>query len=95
MEHPGAGRRPYLALHRQASIGALHSVIAVPATRTLRGIPSEVPLDSGDGMPAQCALSLDNLALVPLAFFRERITRLSVDRMSQVCRALAVATGCD
>lgn len=60
VEHPQAGRRPYLVLTRQALVPALHALLAVPATRTLRGIPTEVPLDHGDGMPQECALSLDN-----------------------------------
>jgi len=72
----------------------LNAVLAAPATRTIREIPTEVVLDTGDGMPGECALSLDNLTLVPKALFGERITRLSVERMSDVCRALALASGC-
>lgn len=69
-------------------------MLAVPATRTVRGIPTEVALDASDGMPDECALSLDNLALVPKDLFGTRITRLSVERMREVCRALAIASGC-
>jgi mRNA interferase MazF len=94
-EDPGSGRRPFLILTRQAAIPVLHAVLAVPATRTIRRIPTEVVLDEDDGMPERCALSLDNLAVVPMEFFRERITRLSLQRMSEVCRALSVATACD
>jgi mRNA interferase MazF len=72
----------------------LNALLAVPATRTIRQIPTEVVLDTGDGMPEVCALSLDNLTLVPKELFRTRITRLSVDRMSEVCRALTLASGC-
>jgi mRNA interferase MazF len=72
----------------------LNALLAVPVTRTVRGIPTEVALDRSDGMPGECALSLDNLTVVPKPFFRERITRLSVERMSEVCRALSVASGC-
>ena len=72
----------------------LNALLAVPATRTIRQIPTEVVLDTGDGMPEACALSLDNLTLVPKALFRTRITRLPVERMSEVCRALALASGC-
>jgi len=68
--------------------------LAVPATRTIRQIPTEVVLDEKDGMPEACALSLDNLTTVPMGLFRRRITRLSVERMSEVCRALALASGC-
>lgn len=51
-------------------------------------------LDASDGMPDECALSLDNLGLVPKDLFGTRITRLSVERMREVCRALAIASGC-
>ena len=93
-EHPDAGRRPFLVLTRQAVIPVLNAVLAVPATRTIRRIPTEVMLDTGDGMPEECALSLDNLTLVPKELFLTRITRLSVERMSEVCRALTLASGC-
>jgi mRNA interferase MazF len=72
----------------------LNAVLAVPATRTIRQIPTEVVLDTGDGMPEECALSLDNLTLVPKELLRTRITRLSLERMSEVCRALTLASGC-
>lgn len=94
VEHPDAGRRPFLVLTRQAAIAVLNAYLAVPATRTIRRIPTEVVLDTGDGMPEECALSLDNLTLVPRELFRTRITRLSVERMREVCRALTLASGC-
>jgi mRNA interferase MazF len=81
-------------LTRQAAIPVLNALIAVPASRTIRGIPTEVVLDTGDGMPEECALAVDNLTLVPKELFRTRITRLSVERMTQVCRALTLASGC-
>jgi mRNA interferase MazF len=94
VEHPDAGRRPFLVLTRQAAVPVLNALLAVPATRTIRQIPTEVVLDAGDGMPEECALSVDNVTLVPKELFRARITRLSVERMSEVCRALALASGC-
>jgi mRNA interferase MazF len=93
-EHPEAGRRPYLVLTRQAAIPVLVRVLAVPASRTIRRIPTEVVLDEGDGMPERCALSFDNVTTMPLPLFTERICRLGMDRLDQVCRALRAATGC-
>jgi mRNA interferase MazF len=81
-------------LTRQAAIPVLTALLAVPATRTIRRIPTEVVLDTNDGMPEECALAVDNLTLVPKELFRNRITRLSVERMTEVCRALALASGC-
>ena len=93
-EHPEAGRRPACVLTREAAIPVLAAVLVAPATRTVRGIPTEVHLDESDGMPQECALSLDNLTLVPRALFTERICRLAPDRMEAVCRALSIATAC-
>ena len=94
VEDPEAGRRPHLVLTRQAAIAVLNAYIAVPATRTVRGIPTEVRLSAKDGMPAECALSLDNVTVIPRGFFVERICRLSTDRLTEVCSALGIATGC-
>jgi mRNA interferase MazF len=94
VEDPEAGRRPHLVLTRQAAIPVLNAYIAVPATRTVRGIPTEVRLGAADGMPAECTLSLDNVAVVPRSFFVERICRLNTERLTEVCSALGIATGC-
>jgi mRNA interferase MazF len=93
-EHPEAGRRPYLILTRQAAIPVLTRVLAVPATRTIRRIPTEVILDEEDGMPDRSALSFDNLVTMPKALLTERICRLGIDRLDDVCRALRAASGC-
>ena len=94
VERPGFGRRPHLVLTRQEAIPVLNSLLAVPATRTVRGIPTEVALGPEDGMPAECALSVDNATLIPKALFAERICKLGLDRLAEVCRALGLATGC-
>lgn len=94
VEVPTAGRRPALVLTRTAAIAVLNRVLVVPATRTIRHIPTEVLLDAADGMPEACALSLDNLTVVAKAALRERICRLGPERMRAVCAALEVATDC-
>jgi mRNA interferase MazF len=94
VEEPGLGRRPHLVLTRDAIVGVLNAVIAVPATRTIRSIPTEVPVGTEDGMPEACVLSLDNTTLVPKERFVEQICALGDEMMAQVCRALGYATGC-
>ena len=93
-EDPDAGARPHLVLTRDAAVPLLGSLLVAPATRTVRAIPTEVPIGVEDGMPEECVLSLDNATLMPKAFLRERICTLGHDRMAEVCRALAAATGC-
>jgi mRNA interferase MazF len=94
VEHPDAGRRPACVLTRQAAIPVLNSVLVAPATRTARGIPTEVALTREDGMPSDCALSFDTLTTVPKALLSTRITRLPEARLAELCEALRAATGC-
>jgi mRNA interferase MazF len=44
-------RRPVLVLSRDCVIAHLNEVIVVPATRTIRGIDTEVVLTPDDSMP--------------------------------------------
>jgi mRNA interferase MazF len=94
VEHPDAGRRPACVITRQAAIPILTSVLVAPATRTVRGIPTEVALGRADGMPDECALSFDNLTTVPKALLTACITALPEARLGELCAALRVATGC-
>lgn len=88
------GRRPVCVLTRQEAIPVMRNIVVAMVTRTIRDIPSEVRLERRDGMPVECAVSLDNLRTIPRALLTEPITRLSGQRMHEVCRALGIATGC-
>lgn len=94
VEDPEAGRRPHLILTRDSAVSVLNAVIGVPATTKVRRIPTEVALGPEDGMPRECALSLDTATVLPKASFVERITVLGPDKMAAACQALAYATGC-
>lgn len=91
---PRAGRRPFLILTRDEAIPVLNQVLAVPATRTIRDIPTEVQLGRSDGMPVACVLAADNTTLIRVSLCTERITRLAPGRVKAVCDALALATAC-
>jgi mRNA interferase MazF len=94
VEDPEVGARPHVVLTRDTAIPVLHAILVAPATRTMRGIPTEVRVGVEDGMPDECVLSLDNATLMPKAYLRERICELPSERMQHVCKALAIATGC-
>jgi mRNA interferase MazF len=94
LEQPDVGRRPACILTRDAAIPVLNAVLVAPATRTVRGISSEVPLGREDGMPVGCVLALDNLGTVPKALLTRRITRLGPAKLAELCRALSFAAGC-
>lgn len=88
------GARPVCILTRQAAIAVLSAIVVVPATRTIRGIPTELRLGPDDGLPVECALAFDNLLTVPKALLTRRIARLGPARLAAVCEALRVAAGC-
>ena len=92
---PPDKERPVLVLTRQTSIGRLSNVTVAPITSTLRGVPSEVGLNEGDGMKGPCAVNLHNVVTVAQRRMGKRVARLSSARMSEVCQALRFALGCD
>lgn len=93
-EPPYAKPRPHLVLTRDDVIEVLSDVLAIPATRTTREIPTEVYLDASDGMPVECVLTADNITLVEATYLTRRITMLDSGRMREVCESIRVATGC-
>ncbi len=88
------GRRPVLVLSRSAVLPALARPLVAPLTTRVRGLPTEVALDTDDGVPQACVVSLDNIQPLAAALLVERITTLAPGRMKAVCQALAVATDC-
>lgn len=86
-------RRPVLLLSRDAVLPSLNEVIVVPATRTIRGIETEVVLTEDDGMPTACALNLDHVSLARKERIGATITNLEERRWPEVERALNIACG--
>jgi mRNA interferase MazF len=94
LELEAEGRRPVCVLTRDEAIPRLRNVVVALVTSRRRGLDSEAVLGPEDGMPRECALSLDNLRTVPKALLTEMITQLGPERMSGVCRALRAAAAC-
>ena len=62
--------------------------IVAPITRTVRGIPTEIPLGVDEGLDVDCATSFDNLGPQPVAMLSGRIGRLQ-DPRTRICAALS------
>ncbi len=93
-EHPARKRRPHVILTRDGVIPRLPRVLAAPVTRRARGIPTEIYLDRSDGMPFECVVNLDNVAVIQTSLCTERITRLGPAQMMAICIALRRAIAC-
>jgi mRNA interferase MazF len=87
-------RRPVLVLTREEVIPYLSTVMVAPISSTIRGAPSEVVVGVDEGLKGPSAVNLDHVQTVERALLRHFIGTLGRARMRQVCRALAIATGC-
>jgi mRNA interferase MazF len=87
-------RRPVVILTRQEVIGLLDTVMVAPVTSTIRGAPGEVPVGIEEGLQRESAVNLDHVQTVEKTGLKSYVGSLSDDKMTQVCRALAIAAGC-
>ena len=71
-----AKSRPVVVLTRDSALGYLATATVAPITSTLRGVPSEVVLDTGDGMKGRCAANLHNAITVSRQHPGRRVARL-------------------
>ncbi len=65
-----------------------------PVTRTVRGIATEVPLGPAEGLPAECAATIDNTLAFPKTMLVRRIGALGPPRLTQLCGAWRAAVDC-
>jgi mRNA interferase MazF len=86
--------RPYLVLTRDEAIPVLRTILVAPVTRTVRGIPTEIPLGSEEGLPAEGVATLDNLMTFPKAMLVRRMGALGAVRRAEPCDALRAAIDC-
>jgi len=87
-------RRPVLVVTRSDALPVLTTVLVAPVTRTVRSIPTEVPLGPRHGLPVDCCATFDNLQPIRRALLTERVGRLDVDELDQICQALRSMADC-
>ena len=88
-------QRPVLVLTRQEVIPLLHTVMVAPVTSTVRGSPGEVLVDEREGLKHASAVNLDHVQTVERAQLTRFVGSLAASKMRDVCRALAIAAGCE
>jgi mRNA interferase MazF len=87
-------RRPVIVLSRDDVIPLLDTVMVAPVTSTMVGAPSEVVVGVDEGLKHPSAINLDHVQTVPKARLARYVGRVTPRTMRDVCRALAIATGC-
>jgi mRNA interferase MazF len=86
-------KRPVVILTRDSILDYLGEATVAPITRTVRGIPSEVPLGPDDGLQETCAVNLDHVQTVDRGRLGALITTLSSQRMTEIREAFLFALG--
>ena len=86
-------RRPVLVVTRDEAIPVLTRILVAPVTRTVRGIPTELPLDVDDGLPQSCAASFDNLQPIRKSFLTDRLGSVR-SRRHEICATLEALADC-
>ena len=88
-------RRPVVVLTRDVALRFLRTATVAEVTSTIRGAPSEVRVGTDEGLKGPSVVSLDNVQTVDQRRLRGYVGALSEEKMGEVCRALAIATGCE
>ena len=91
---PPDKRRPVVILTRQEVLPLLRTAMVAPVTSTIRGLPSEVIIGANEGLKRDSAINLDHVQTIEQRQLRRYVGALSEPKMREVCRALAIATGC-
>lgn len=87
-------RRPVVILTRQEVIPLIHTVMVAPITSARRGAPSAVTLGPDEGLKHESGASLDHVQTVEQSRLVAFVGSVPPAKMQQICRALAIATGC-
>ena len=88
-------RRPVVILARPSLIPALHTVTVAAITSTLRGAPTEVQVGVEEGLKASSCVNLCNVFTVRQSELLRFVGTVGPAKMHAICRALAIACGCD
>jgi mRNA interferase MazF len=88
---PPVGKRPVVLLSRDEAYSVRNAVTVAEVTRTIRGIPVEVPLGPEDGLPKKCVVNLDTIMTIRKDILVERITLLRSEKLKQIKEAIKFA----
>jgi mRNA interferase MazF len=83
--------RPVLVLTRELVRPHLRTVTIAPITTTIRGLSTEVNVDTANGLSGPSVVSCDNVTTIPVEALREQIGVLLDDQESQLSAAIEAA----
>jgi mRNA interferase MazF len=87
--------RPVLVLTRELVRPHLNTVTIAPITTTIRGLSSEVPVDTANGLAGESVVSCDNITTIPEAALGEQIGSLLDRQEAALSEAIHAAFDLD
>ena len=85
------GRRPAVLVSRNEAYRIRSAITVVPLTRTIRDIPTEIPLGPAEGVPKKSVANADNVTTVAKRRLLEHLATLSTGNLGALDRALKFA----
>lgn len=80
--------RPVLVLTRELVRPYLNSVTVAPITSTIRGLSTELPVGSRNGLDHDCVVSLDNIVTITVKDLGRQIGFLLPDQERNLTEAM-------
>lgn len=87
-------RRPVLVITRSDAVPVLRWIVVAPVTRTVRAIPTEIPLGPANGLDVECAANFDNMQPIRRSFLTHYVGQLVGEQCREICRALDALADC-
>ena len=87
------GTLPVVLLSRNAAYAVRASITVAPVTRTVHGIPVEVPIGPAEGLRKSCVVNLDNILTIPKQSLVRPISSLLPGKVAELDSALRYALG--
>ena len=85
------GKRPVVLLSRDEAYSVRNAVTVAEVTSTIRNIPVEVNLGTGDGLPKKCVVNLDTIITIRKELLTEKITDITPEKIDKVNKAIKFA----
>jgi mRNA interferase MazF len=87
--------RPVLILTRELVRPHLNTVTVAPITTRIRGLSTEVPVDSANGLPERSVVACDHITTIPVTVIGEQIGRLLDAQEADLTEAIRAAFDLD
>ena len=90
-----AKSRPVLILTRELVRPHLNTVTVAPITTRIRGLSTEVPVDSANGLSERSVVACDHITTIPVTVIGEQIGRLLDAQEADLTEAIRAAFDLD